>query len=103
MSDLKPQRVFDVGCREGWLARTLAQLGIEVFGVGVVPDLIEKAQRLGGGQFQVCSYEAIADGCFQVAPFDTAISNFSLIGKEAVENLLTALPQYSNPQGSLVI
>ncbi len=101
--DLKPQRVFDVGCGEGWLARTLAQLGIGVFGVDVVPELLEKAQHLGGGQFQVCSYEAIADGCFQVAPFDTAISNFSFIGKEAVENLLRALAEYSKPQGSLLI
>ena len=103
VSDLKPQRVFDVGCGEGWLARTLAGLGIKVFGVDVVPELIEKAQRLGGGEFQVCSYEALANHYLQLDPFDTVICNFSLIGKEAVENLLTALPQYLNAQGSLVI
>ena len=103
VSDLTPQRVFDVGCGEDWLARALSKPGIEVFGVDVVPELIEKAQRLGGGQFQVCSYEALANDHLQVDPFDTVICNFSLIGKEAVENLLTALPQYLNPQGSLVI
>ena len=97
VSDLTPQRVFDVGCGEDWLARALSKPGIEVFGVDVVPELIEKAQRLGGGQFQVCSYEALANDHLQVDPFDTVICNFSLIGKEAVENLLTALPQYLNP------
>ena len=71
-------------------------------------ELRAKAQRLGGGQFQVCSYEALAGGRLadrhvQLDPFDTVICNFSLIGKEAVENLLTALPQYLNLQGSLII
>ena len=93
VSDLKPQRAFDVGCGEGWLARTLAGLGIKVFGVDVVPEFIEKAQRLGGGEFQVCSYEALANHYLQLDPFDIVICNFSLIGKEAVENLLTDLPQ----------
>lgn len=68
-----------------------------------MPEFIEKAQRLGGGEFQVCSYEALANHYLQLDPFDIVICNFSLIGKEAVENLLTALPQYLNAQGSLVI
>ena len=103
VSDLKSQKVLDVGCGEGWLARALSALGMNVCGVDAVPKLIAEAQHLGGGQFQVCSYEDIAEGRFQPGLFDTIICNFSLIGKESVDGLLKALPQCLNAQGYLVV
>jgi 2-polyprenyl-3-methyl-5-hydroxy-6-metoxy-1,4-benzoquinol methylase len=103
VSELKPQGVFDVGCGEGWLARAFAELGIEVFGVDAVPELVAEARRLGGGQFQVCSYEEMAAGSLQAGLFDAVVCNFSLIGKESVENLLRAFPRYLSPRGRLVI
>jgi len=103
VTSLTPRRVLDVGCGEGWLARALAERGIEVFGIDVVPGLIAEAQRLEGGRFQVCSYEDMAAGRLGAGRFDAIICNFSLLGKGSVEHLLHALPRYVQTQGHVVI
>src|ERR1700761_3992762 len=38
-----PASVLDVGCGEGWLARTLVERGIRATGVDAVPELIAHA------------------------------------------------------------
>ena len=103
VTSLRPRRVLDVGCGEGWLARSLADRGTEVVGVDVVPELIAEAQRLGGGRFRICSYEDMAAGRLRAERFDTIICNFSLLGKDSVEQLLSALPRYIQPQGHVLI
>ena len=97
-----PKSILDIGCGEGWLARALAQHGIRAIGVDVVPALIEQANRAGGGDFRVASYEDIAAGNLD-AKVDVAIANFSLIGKESVENLLSSVPSLLTPRGALII
>jgi SAM-dependent methyltransferase len=57
-----PRSVVDIGCGEGWLARALAALGIEVTGLDVVPELIAKAQTADGGRFRIASFANIATG-----------------------------------------
>lgn len=103
VTSLAPRHVLDVGCGEGWLARALVERGVEVVGIDVVPALIAEAQRLGGGRFQVCSYEDVAAGQLSAGRFDTIICNFSLLGKGSVEHLLHALPRHVQPQGHVVI
>jgi 2-polyprenyl-3-methyl-5-hydroxy-6-metoxy-1,4-benzoquinol methylase len=98
----EPRTVLDIGCGEGWLARSLSERGIRVTGVDVVPDLIEQAKRAGGADYRVGSYEDVAAGALNVL-VDVAVANFSLIGKESVELLLEATPRLLNPGGSLVI
>ncbi len=97
-----PASALDIGCGEGWLVRALAQHGVSVIGVDVVPALIEQAKQAGGGEFRVASYEAIAAGELDVT-VDVAIANFSLIGKESVESLLRRVPGLLKPRGALVI
>jgi 2-polyprenyl-3-methyl-5-hydroxy-6-metoxy-1,4-benzoquinol methylase len=97
-----PSTVIDIGCGEGWLARTLSQRGIRVVGLDAVPALIEQAQAAGGGEFQVASYEEIAGGAIPVRA-DLLVCNFSLIGKESVEGLLRAVPGLLTPRGTFVI
>jgi 2-polyprenyl-3-methyl-5-hydroxy-6-metoxy-1,4-benzoquinol methylase len=97
-----PSTVIDIGCGEGWLARTLSQRGIRVLGLDAVPALIEQAQAAGGGEFRVASYEEIAAGAIPVRA-DLLVCNFSLIGKESVDGLLQAVPGLLTPRGALVI
>ena len=98
----RPSSVLDIGCGEGWLARVLARQGVHVVGVDVVPELIEQAQAAGGGDFRVASYEDIAAGKLNVS-VDLAIANFSLIGKDAVTNLLCAIPALLTAGGQLIV
>jgi 2-polyprenyl-3-methyl-5-hydroxy-6-metoxy-1,4-benzoquinol methylase len=97
-----PRTVLDIGCGEGWLARSLAEHGIRAIGVDVVPALIEQARKAGGGEFRISSYEDIAAGDLDVS-VDLVVANFSLIGKESVEGVMRRAPSLLTSGGSLVI
>ncbi len=97
-----PRTVLDIGCGEGWLARSLSEHGIRAIGVDAVPALIEQARKAGGGEFRVMSYDDIAGGSLDVS-VDLVVANFSLIGKESVENVIRRAPSLLNSRGSLVI
>jgi 2-polyprenyl-3-methyl-5-hydroxy-6-metoxy-1,4-benzoquinol methylase len=98
-----PRRVLDLGCGEGWLARALNSSGIQVTGVDVVPELIAEAARLGGGEFHLQAYDAIAEGRWRCGPFDAAVCNFSLLGRESVDSLIGALGDYLGEAGHLIV
>jgi SAM-dependent methyltransferase len=98
-----PRRVLDVGCGEGWLARSLSALGMQVTGVDAVPELIAKAVAQQGGEFHVQDYAGIADHSMPYGPFEAAVCNFSLLGNESVESLIGALPFYLDDQKNLII
>ena len=100
---LSPGRVFDLGCGEGWLARVLSASGIEVTGVDAVPELVAEAVHRGGGRYQVADYLAIAERRLECGPFDAAVCNFSLLGKESVNALLSAIPHYIDTAGHLIV
>ncbi len=48
----QPRSVLDVGCGEGWLARTLSAQNVRVLGVDAIPALIKQAQRAGGARIK---------------------------------------------------
>jgi 2-polyprenyl-3-methyl-5-hydroxy-6-metoxy-1,4-benzoquinol methylase len=95
-------RALDIGCGEGWLARALNARGVEVVGVDAVPDLIEAAQKSGGGDFRVMSYEDIAEGKLDLS-VDAIVCNFSLLGKESVDGLVAIASTLLNPEGSFIV
>ncbi|HUR00379.1 MAG TPA: methyltransferase domain-containing protein [Gemmatimonadaceae bacterium] len=97
-----PRTVLDIGCGEGWLVRALGEKGIAASGVDVVPDLIEQAKKAGGGDFRVASYESIATGGLSIKA-DVVVANFSLIGKESVDNLLATVSSLLEPRGAVII
>ena len=97
-----PRSVLDVGCGEGWLARTLGAEGIQVTGVDIVPDLVESARQAGAGDYRIVSYEQIAKGELQIS-VDVVVCNFSLLGKESVAGMFGAIRPLLNPRGSFVV
>lgn len=102
VTGLSPDSVLDIGCGEGWLARSLAHRGIRVAGVDAVPDLVKNAQKAGGGSFGVYSFDDIAAGQLKRTA-DVAVCNFSLLGKESVERLAAALPSLLTARGLVVV
>ena len=103
VSSVSPLRVLDVGCGEGWLSRALAPLRMQVIGIDAVPALVAHARALGCGEFHALEYASIAKRQLNVGLVDAVVCNFSLLGRESVEDLLGALPHYLNNQGFLII
>jgi len=98
----KPASVLDLGCGEGWLARTLADHGIRVHGVDVVPELIERARAAGAGEFTVMSYEEIAAGGLAVTA-DVVVCNFALFGDAVVAALFRSVPSLLRGNGVFIV
>ena len=97
------ERVLDVGCGEGWLARTLASAGLEVTGFDSSGELIAQAQQAGGGHFLQLDYQQFSERPQRVGDaFDVVICNFSILG-----NNLTAIAAACRtvlaPHGKLVV
>jgi len=102
--DAPVSRVLDVGCGEGWLARALGRRsGIDVFGVDIVPALIDEARRLGGATFEVCTYDEAAQHVVRWGRFDAVVCNFSLLGDTSVENLIGGVAAYLHPRGRFIL
>ncbi len=87
-----PSSILDVGCGEGWLIRELNLRGMEATGIDGVAALVENAKAKGGGKFLVLSYEDISTKSFANSRFDAVVCNFSLLGKESVDNLVSFIP-----------
>src|SRR5579871_482972 len=99
-----PRSVLDLGCGEGWLARALSPLGIDVLGLDVVPQLVEAAQRAGGGRFCVGDYsQLIADAASGVSRCDAVVCNFALFGAESVVALFRDVPRLLTPGGTFIV
>ncbi|HEV7780765.1 MAG TPA: methyltransferase domain-containing protein [Chitinophagaceae bacterium] len=96
--------VLDIGCGEGWLAKELSEKGMELTGIDVIPELVNKARQHAKGEFIVASYEDIFFRMVPLpSPFDVVVINFALIGKESTEKLLSSLPHYMASGGKLFI
>ncbi|HZG42245.1 MAG TPA: methyltransferase domain-containing protein, partial [Longimicrobium sp.] len=99
----RPERVLDLGCGEGWLARSLAEHGIAVVGLDVSPELVDAARRAGGGEFHALAYEALtADPSLARGEYDAVVCNFSLLDEHPVP-LLRSLRRVLRPGGALVV
>lgn len=99
---LRPARVLDVGCGEGWLCRALAAHGIEAVGMDVSAPLVDAARAAGSGRFEVLPYAGLADAAQRLGTFDALACNFALLEEDIVP-MLRDLHALLAPGGHLVI
>lgn len=102
-----PSSVLDLGCGEGWLTRSLVNMGISTIGVDAIPDLIHQAKTYAPEtatkeDYRVLSYEDIAAGLLNLQ-VDVVVCNFALFGQTSVENIFATIPNLLNSHGSLII
>ena len=99
---LRPRRVLDLGCGEGWLCRALSGLGIETVGVDAAPALVAAARAAGPSRFECLDYAALAAAPAALGRFDAIACNFALLDEELAP-LLRGLQGLCEPAASLVI
>lgn len=105
---LKPMRVLDLGCGEGWLLRELAARGLDpagLVGVDGSAALIAQARAAGSGRFLHADYaDLTAARQPEFEPgFDLVVANFSLIGDASSVAALRAARELLRPAGQLLI
>lgn len=98
----QPESVIDIGCGEGWLARRLSALGIQTLGIDASAALISAARQSGGGQFELLSYADLAPGRLP-EKFNIAVCNFSLLGKDSVDEVFANVKHLLKPSGLLIV
>ena len=96
-------RLLDLGCGEGWLARSVSTHGYEVTGLDSSEALVAHAREAGGGSFFTQSYQELVCNPSQYAgPFGLIVANFSLLG-ESIGPLLESLRLRLLPDGNILI
>lgn len=100
--DRRPGRVLDVGCGEGWLSHRVAGQGADVTGFDSNVELVEHASA-GPGTFLRLDYDSFAaDPTRAGGPYDLAICNFSLLGRN-IGPVLRGCREVLVEDGALVI
>lgn len=101
---LKPKKVLDIGCGEGWLVSALTNQKKEVTGIDAIETLIQRAKLRGKGSFYVINYQELIKGkALHTAPFDLISINFALFEKRETAQLLKKLPDYLTKNGKVII
>ncbi len=99
------ERVLDVACGQGIIARAVAEKGAEVVGVDASPRLIERAaERSGGGtRFLVGDAQRLADAIpEQDRPFDAAACVMALMNIEDLAATMRGVSGMLRPGGRFV-
>ena len=102
------QSMLDVGCGEGWLIREIASTrpgakSDDYVGIDGSKDLIHQAQELDQEHTYLnLTYQALNIDSLQ-RKFDLIVCNFSLFGKESVDDLLLKLKGLLNENGGILI
>ncbi len=102
------QSMLDVGCGEGWLIREIASTrpgakSYDYVGIDGSEDLIRHAQELDPQHSYLnLTYQSLNIDSLQ-RKFDLIVCNFSLFGKESVDDLLLKLKDLLTENGRILI
>lgn len=102
------ERVLDVACGNGLLARRLARLGARVTAVDVSPEMIGLAQARAFDPADRIEYDVIdakdRNALLELgtARFNAAVCNMALMDMAEIEPLASALRQLLKPDGRFV-
>ncbi|MCO1333738.1 class I SAM-dependent methyltransferase [Microbulbifer sp. OS29] len=102
--EYNPASVLDIGCGEGWLSRKLAGQGIQVCGIDGIAPLVKTASERAGinESYRQFEYQEIcAKNLAQ--KFEVIVCNFSLIGRESVEQIFKNAGEILHPNGYLIV
>lgn len=98
---LRPRRLLDLGCGEGWLCRAVAAQGIAAVGIDASAPLIEAA-RASGGDYRQLAYDEIAGAAATLGRYDLLVCNFSLMEAQ-LQPLLRSLLSLAATPATLLI
>lgn len=99
----QPRKVLDVGCGEGWLARTVSEQGIDVVGMDGSLELIQIAQSAGGAHFVHLNYTDLTKDPSRLgSEFDVIVCNFSLLSED-IRTILQSLASLLSANGVILI
>lgn len=104
IKEVRGNTIVDIGCGEGWLTREMKSLGWTATGLDATEDLIIAAREQSNQTFEVFTFEDIIKGeKMPNPPFDAAIFNFCLYGKEDVVPLITKTLNQLTTEGTVLI
>ena len=97
-------RAIDFGCGAGRSTRFVRQLGFDVTGVDIAPEMIAKASELDpGGNYRLIKDDDLS--CFQAATYDLVLSVFTfdnIPGFEMKVRLFRDLGALLNASGKMI-
>ncbi|MBQ4914039.1 methyltransferase domain-containing protein [Maribacter sp. MMG018] len=98
------EKILDIGCGEGWLTRSISNMGKHAVGFDATEALLKNARKKGSEEYYNITYDEIVNGkAHPLAPFDTAIFNFSLYQEKGLETLLKKVKELLTSNGTIII
>ncbi|TMM53838.1 class I SAM-dependent methyltransferase [Maribacter algarum] len=104
ISELDANNILDCGCGEGWLTRSMTEIGKNCVGIDATSRLIENARLKGSETFHLMSYEdVISEVQIPESPFDTVVFNFCLYQKDGLVGLFKGIKKVIYKNGHILI
>lgn len=104
LTELPVSKILDCGCGEGWLTRSMTEIGKKSVGIDATLKLINNAKNSSPESFYQLSFEEIiADKPIPENPFDVAVFNFCLYQKKGMHRLLKKVKESISKNGFVII
>jgi len=104
LREMSGNNILDMGCGEGWLTRSITEMGKRAVGIDVIETLLVNARKKGPESFFLMSYEDIMIGRrIPEGPYDMAIFNFSIYQKDGLVELLNNTRKFLLKNGKIAI